>query len=123
MSEYSELLAFVQETGVKIAELQEQILQLTQDNAKLQREVERYKGKFELEQEKVKNLADICDSWHSQYSDISREKGQLEDTVEVMTNALAILSPKLEEEVKKDLGDGMFSDLLNYTKRRNHFYF
>lgn len=123
MSEYSELLEFIQKTGARVVEMQDQILSLAEENGRLQSKVERLEGKLEKKDEQIKNLSDVADNWHSRYSEIHREKGQLEDTVEVLTNAIAILSPKLSEEIKKDLGEDMFSDLLNYTKRRNGFYF
>lgn len=123
MSDYSELLGFIQETGARLVGLQDQIISLTKENGRLKSEVKRLEGKLETKDEQIKNLSDVADNWHSRYSEIHREKGQLEDTVEVLTNAIAILSPKLSEEIKEDLGEDMFSDLLNYTKRRNGFYF
>lgn len=123
MSDYSDLLEFIQKSGAKILELEETIAQLERENGNLKSNVSRLEGKLETKKEQIKNLSDIADNWHSRYSEIHREKGQLEDTVEVLTNAIAILSPKLSEEIKEDLGEDMFSDLLNYTKRRNGFYF
>lgn len=123
MSEYSEILDYIQKSGAKLVELQDQIIALTEANGKLKSQIATLEGKVAKKEEQIKNLSDVANGWHHRYSEIHREKGQLEDTVEVLTNAIAILSPKLVEEIKEDIGEDMFSDLLNYTKRRNGFYF
>ena len=118
MSEYSELLEFIQKSGAKITELEEKVAKLEKEKGILTTKVASLEGEVSLKKEQIKNMADVCNNWHSQYSDCHSDKIELERQVEVLMNAIAVLSPKLAEEVQADFDDGIFGELLSYTRSR-----